>query len=208
MTSMVPIPSLDTPQQRGSRLPSTSESQREFRRRDRSAESRSSSHHSSHHSLHHTTRYLSGKENARSRSAHSPHVMRKDFDKPEHLVYGQPRHAANWIISPKPQEHKFPKREIVVHDTFSGTAYGRSHSEGRYEYQPHGYMVHERQSRSRKVPRYIRNRSLSAHKNTIQRVHHEDNVIRAIQIGLEKRQRATRLALYQMPDPVDYEWEI
>jgi hypothetical protein len=87
--------------------------------------------------------------------------------------------------------------------------HNRSRSEERYDSRSHPRtIVREISVPNAGKSRYIRNRSHSTHKNTIQRVHHEDNVIRAIQMGLEKRQRAVRLSLYQMPDPVDYEWEI
>lgn len=188
------------------RLRSASEPRPLVRQRERSAESHSSSHHSSHHSTH-SMKYVSS---TRPRSTYSPHVTRRSTNRPEHLVYGQPTKAPNWIISQKPQENKFPfRREIVVQNPYAATFHGRSVSEGRYDYQPHhAFVVHEYPSQNRKASRYIRHRSVSAHKNTIQRVHHEDNVIRAIQMGLEKRQRAIRLSLYQMPDPADYEWEI
>ncbi|KAL4226969.1 Deafness [Mactra antiquata] len=162
------------------------------------------SHHSSHHSSHHPTKYF------RSRSAYFPHPN-KDTNQPERLVYGDKPRQANWIISPKQREHRYTQRREIVSTTnaHSFPVHGRSRSEGRNEYiYRHSQAARDSVNAAGRRSRYIRNRSQSPHRNTIQRVHHEDNVIRAIQMGLEKRQRAIRRSLYQMPDPVDYEWEI
>lgn len=171
------------------------------------------SYHSSHHSGYPSPKYTSGKENRRSKSAHSPRSTHQIHDQPEHLVYGnRPVKEANWIISPKPREHRYiQRRGMVVRDvnTHSFPIHGRSRSEERYDYQSRPKtFFREISVPSGGVSRYVRNRSQTPHRNTIQRVHHEDNVIRAIQMGLEKRQHAIRRSVYQMPDPVDYEWEI
>lgn len=191
-------------------LRSVSEPQREGGR-DTSAESGNSSHHSNHHSSYPATKYMANREHGRSISANSPHSTHTTIDKPEHLVYdNRPVEEANWIISPKPREHRYTQRKARHTNQNSSQIYGRSRSEERYEYRPHqGPILREISVPSGGVSRYVSNRSRTApHRNTIQRVHHEDNVIRAIQMGVEKRQRAVRLSLYQMADPVDYEWEI
>ncbi|XP_060585879.1 uncharacterized protein LOC132741675 isoform X2 [Ruditapes philippinarum] len=165
----------------------------------------SESHHSRHHSSNPSPRYVS------NFSSYSPHSTRRLVDHPEHLVYGnRPVREANWIISPKPREHRYTqRRQVVMREANPRIYHNRSRSEERYDSRSHPRtIVREISVPNAGKSRYIRNRSHSAHKNTIQRVHHEDNVIRAIQMGLEKRQRAVRLSLYQMPDPVDYEWEI
>lgn len=156
----------------------------------------------SHHSSHHSMKYF------RSRSAYFPNPNK---ERPEHLVYGEKHREANWIISPKPREHRYTQRKerVLSQNPHSFPVHGRSRSEGRAEYiNRHTHNAKDSPHVISTRGRYVRNRSHSPHRNTIQRVHHEDNVIRAIQMGLEKRQRAIRRSLYQMPDPVDYEWEI
>ncbi|XP_045165727.2 uncharacterized protein LOC123529461 isoform X2 [Mercenaria mercenaria] len=174
--------------------------------RHNSSESRHSSHYSGY-------PYVSKTEKQRSVSAFNSHSAHQMAGHPEHLVYGnRPAQEANWIISPKPREHRYTQRRgMVVRGVtpHSFPIHGRSRSEERYRYEARPKtVVREISVPSGSKSRYIRNRSHSPHKNTIQRVHHEDNVIRAIQMGLEKRQHAVRRSLYQMPDPVDYEWEI
>lgn len=157
----------------------------------------------SRHSSHPTIRYT--RENyARSKSAGSFGNGRY-IEHPEHLVYGVSKPEPNWMLSSqKPREHRYQQRKTFyskdpVSVLYSLPAYGRSHSEGSYR------IYDSNVSKGR----YIRQRSYSPHRNaTVSKIHHEDNVIRAIQMGLEKRHRAVRLALYQMPDPADYEWEI
>lgn len=166
----------------------------------------------SYHLSQHSSRYVTNKENTRPVSAYSPHSTRRTLSQPEHLIYGNRPKEANWIISPKPREHRYTQRRgIVVRDVNAKSfpIHARSRSEERYDYQSRPKtIVREISVPSGGVSRYVRNRTQTPHRNTIQRVHHEDNVIRAIQMGLEKRQRAIRRSVYQMPDPVDYEWEI
>lgn len=148
------------------------------------------------------------------------HIRRKSTD-------------GNWLLSHRsPKSQRIPKREFITAPVGHHT--GRSdhhahHTEHRSRYDHHssrsdGYpnaMQFERRSRSQGrdysqfvrgggVMRYARSRSQSPHPlRSIQRSQrHENDVMAAIQMGLEKRQRAIRLSLYQSPDQSDYEWEL
>lgn len=174
---------------------------------DNSPRSKYPPHYSSQHSLFHNREiYVPSPRNSAS-------AERSRQDQPEHLVYGRKTvHDGNWVLSQRrSQERRYiPRKDIVIHDPvrYAYPVHGRSLSEGRY-YELRG-RDGLRDSGQLRVSRYIRNRSQSPHRNAIavKQIQHTDNVIRAIQAGLEKRQRAIRLSLYQMPDPADYEWEI
>ncbi|XP_060074148.1 uncharacterized protein LOC132553879 [Ylistrum balloti] len=89
----------------------------------------------------------------------------------------------------------------------------------------HGAAQFERRSRSHGrdaiqvvwgggVRRYVRSRSQSPHHTQRSRrrsrslSRHERDIMMAIQMGMEKRQRALRLSLYQTPDNSDLDWEL
>lgn len=180
--------------------------------RDSSPRSKSSPHYSSQHSLFHNREiYVPSTRNAVS-------AERTRLEQSEHLVYGkQPVYGnrdGNWVLSTrKSRERKYtPRKEKVLHEPvrYAYPVHLRSSSEGRYyELRDKEGLRDSGQYRGG-VSRYVRNRSQSPHRNgvMVKQIQREDNVIRAIQSGLEKRQRAIRLSLYQMPDPADYEWEI
>ena len=136
------------------------------------------------------------------------------LDQPDQFVYTKKSGTeGNWVLSRKSRERKYTQRkDAVIREPvrYAYPIHGRSLSEGRYyELRDRDAIRDSAQYRSG-VSRYVRNRSQSPHRTaiTVKQIQHEDNVIRAIQAGLEKRQRAIRLSLYQMPDPADYEWEI
>ncbi|KAL3852126.1 hypothetical protein ACJMK2_015809 [Sinanodonta woodiana] len=135
--------------------------------------------------------------------------MRHQNDKPEHFVFDGRKSLrdGNWALSTsKPKEHRYTQHRgnNIVNQNYYPWIYGRSHSEENLDER---YPKKEIPGR---VTRYVRSRSQSPHRNSsqVQQIYHKDVVMQAIQRGLEKRQRAIRLALYQMPDPADYEWEI
>ncbi|KAH3816353.1 uncharacterized protein LOC127832267 isoform X2 [Dreissena polymorpha] len=144
-----------------------------------------------------------------SEKTRPPSGSRRISSKDEQAIFSlRSTQEPNWIISPKGKEHasRFrQRRDLIGSAKYSIPRHIRSRSQ-----EPHKahYVTASQEVHSRGVSKYIRNRSTSPHRNSIARVHHEDNVIRAIQFGLEKRNRAVRLSQYQMADPADYEWEI
>ncbi|WAR25184.1 WHRN-like protein [Mya arenaria] len=152
-----------------------------------------------------TTKYITlPPDNTRSHSAGISHTKQRLANKPQHLVYGQRSNKEpNWIITPKQTEHNLRYSRRDNQATFPI----HLRSKSAEPLKQHFVTAQDGIQHSGRVSKYIR-RSQSPHRNTIARVHHEDNVIRAIQMGLEKRQRAVRVSHYQMPDPADYEWEI
>lgn len=190
------------------RVSSRSPSDERSTERDNSPEFRFPAHYSSHNSLFQNREIYVP-------SPRSPAVSaeRSRRDQPEHLVYGKkPSRDGNWVLSPQSRERRYTQRkDMPIREPirYAYPVHGRSLSEGRYyEYRERENIRNSGQYRSG-VSRYVRNRSQSPHRSvTVKQIQHEDNVIRAIQAGLEKRQRAIRLSLYQMPDPADYEWEI
>lgn len=145
-------------------------------------------------------------KHARPTSAHSTRSRTNIVNRPEHLVYGnRSTKDINWVISSKPVEHRMPVLRYSradSHDLMQNSL--PAHIRSKSAEASHQHYVTTQQGRA---SRYIR-RANSPHRNTIARVRHEDDVIRAIQMGLDKRQRAIRVSHYQMPDPTDYEWEI
>lgn len=156
--------------------------------------------------------YYNPPENTRSRYSRSPHTTRRSTNKPEYHVYGnrtvQDREP-NWIIAQKPREHRYTQRRDIYRESNSHSYPNHVRSRSADPFQKH-YVVTGRDTVTSqgRPSRYVRNRSQSPHRGTITRVKNEDNVIRAIQMGLEKRNRAIRHSLRQMADPADYEWEI
>lgn len=164
----------------------------------------------SHHSNYQSIVYYSSDNQNKSHSAHNAYMTLKSTGRPEQLLYGNRSvREPNWIITQKPREHRYTQRREIYRDSTSNSYPNHVRSKSADPFQNHyvttGKETVTSQGRS---SRYIRNRSHSPHRNTISRVHNEDNVIRAVQMGLEKRNRAVRQSLYQMADPADYEWEI
>lgn len=157
-----------------------------------------------------TTQYITvPSEKTRPASGgHGISTSRRFSSKDEQAIFSlRSTQEPNWIISPKSREHasRFRQRK----DTFGSAKHSiPRHIRSRSQEPLTHYVNASQEAHARGVSKYIRNRSTSPHRNTIARVHHEDNVIRAIQFGLEKRNRAVRLSQYQMADPADYEWEI
>ena len=154
--------------------------------------------------------YYNSENNNRSHSANNAYMTLKSTGKPEQLVYGNRSvREPNWIISPKPREHRYTQRRDVLRDSTSHSYPNHARSKSADPFANH-YVSTGRDTivSQGRTSRYIQNRSHSPHRSTISRVHNEDNVIRAVQIGLEKRNRAMRQSRYQMADPADYEWEI
>ena len=139
---------------------------------------------------------------------------RSRLSQPEHLVYGKkPGTDGNWVLSAKSREHRYTQRKnMILREPirYAYPVHGRSLSEGRYYELRDRDAIRDSGHFKSGVSRYVRNRSQSPHRTAIsvKQIQHEDNVIRAIQAGLEKRQRAVKMSMYQMPDPADYEWEI
>ena len=182
--------------------------------RDSSPRSKSSPRYSSQHSMFHNRQiYVPSTRNAIS-------AERTQMGESEHLVWGkQPvygKREGNWVLSSqqrKSRERKYtPRREKILREPVRYAYPVRSSSEGRYyELRDKEGVREAGQIQYRGgASRYVRNRSQSPHRTsvTVKQIQLEDKVIRAIQSGLEKRQRAIRLSLYQMPDPADYEYEI
>ena len=177
--------------------------------RDNSNESRQSSHHSSRHSTHYSSSF--DRENLRPNSAP---IMHQYVNTPEHLVYGNKLITdTNWVLSSKPNRiPRYTRRKDTVMNRDSYPMHVRNTSAGRQEISRSrfGNYGKDNSAKNGGVSRYVRSRSYSPHRNalSVNRIHQDDHVIQAIQMGLEKRQRAIRLSLYQMPEPRDYEWEI
>lgn len=144
-------------------------------------------------------------------SAQNPHLIKRFLNQKGQLVYSRGHeHEPNWIISSKPREHAVMQNSDANHDSEPSVIHQRSNSAGNNELRDHNSKINHDSSKNTGVgnTRYVRNKSQPSHRNTISRVQNADTIISAIQLGLEKRQRAVRLSLRQMPDPVDYEWEI
>ncbi|XP_021364131.1 uncharacterized protein LOC110457262 isoform X1 [Mizuhopecten yessoensis] len=123
----------------------------------------------------------------------------------------------NWMLTPKedPTPKFFHRKEFITAPNVQTRA--RADSQGAAQF--------ERRSRSRGrdaiqvvwgggVRRYVRSRSQSPHHTQRSRRHsrsmsrREQDILMAIQMGVEKRQRALRLSLYQTPDNSDLDWEL
>lgn len=149
----------------------------------------------------------------RPHSPYSPFLARSRIpSKPEYtpVVYGNRSvREPNWIITHKPREHRYTQRKDIYRESNSHSYPNHVRSKSAEPFQTY-YVTNGKETvvSQGRVSRYIRNRSQSPHRNTISRVHNDDNVIRAVQMGLEKRNRAVRQSQYQMADPADYEWDI
>ncbi|XP_033745245.1 tyrosine-protein phosphatase non-receptor type 13-like isoform X2 [Pecten maximus] len=123
----------------------------------------------------------------------------------------------NWMLTPKedPAPKFFHRKEFIT----------TPNVQSRPRADSHGAAQFERRSRSHGrdaiqvvwgggVRRYVRSRSQSPHHTQRSRrrsrssSRHEQDIMTAIQMGVEKRQRALRLSLYQTPDNSDLDWEL
>ncbi|XP_069140794.1 uncharacterized protein [Argopecten irradians] len=123
----------------------------------------------------------------------------------------------NWMLTPKedPAPKFFQRKEFIATPNVPSRPRADSHGAAQFE----------RRSRSHGrdaiqvvwgggVRRYVRSRSQSPHHTQRSRrrsrssSRHEQDIMMAIQMGVEKRQRALRLSLYQTPDNSDLDWEL
>ncbi|KAL5013255.1 hypothetical protein ScPMuIL_007525 [Solemya velum] len=122
----------------------------------------------------------------------------------------------NWLLSSRPHQTRYTQRKDYVRSYSSHTTRSkidsqdnrrsRSHSrESAYNIKKGTFIRYQRSRSQSPIPSIGRDQSVQeVKKQTLQ----EEEVLQALQHGLDKRQRAIRLSLYQMPDPTDFEWEI
>ncbi|XP_048743440.2 uncharacterized protein LOC125656862 isoform X4 [Ostrea edulis] len=125
----------------------------------------------------------------------------------------------NWLLSPKGQAARkyFEKLNfITTPNVASQNPHSRSHSADSRgnQFERRGRAVQKNVSpavRGRSVVQYTRSRSQSPHPlQRPQRMSRRDqDLMMALQMGMEKRQRAIRLSLYQTSPPSDdFDWDL
>ena len=109
------------------------------------------------------------------------------------------------VRQPPPQSPRY----TIVYSVRGRSADTIVHPEVTRRPPPAPGSGHATQSRHSKM-RYIRNRSRSresaAHRATLSPA--DRDLLQAVQSGVEKRQRAVRLSMYQVPDDDDEDWKI
>nr|XP_022297737.1 tyrosine-protein phosphatase non-receptor type 13-like isoform X4 [Crassostrea virginica]XP_022297738.1 tyrosine-protein phosphatase non-receptor type 13-like isoform X4 [Crassostrea virginica]XP_022297739.1 tyrosine-protein phosphatase non-receptor type 13-like isoform X4 [Crassostrea virginica]XP_022297740.1 tyrosine-protein phosphatase non-receptor type 13-like isoform X4 [Crassostrea virginica]XP_022297741.1 tyrosine-protein phosphatase non-receptor type 13-like isoform X4 [Crassostrea v len=125
----------------------------------------------------------------------------------------------NWLLSPKGQAARkyFEKLSFITTPNVAG---GHPHSRSRSadslgtQFERRGRAVQRNVSPvpwGRNAARYVRSRSQSPHPlKKHQRMSRRDqDMMTALQMGMEKRQRAIRLSLYQTSPPSDdFNWDM
>ena len=109
------------------------------------------------------------------------------------IVYSVRGRSSETIVHPEVSRRPPPAPSNPANFSFSGNGNGNAGT----------------QSRGSSKMRYIRNRSRSreAHNNSTLSPADRD-LLQAVQSGVEKRQRAVRLSMYQVPDDGDDDWRI
>ena len=159
-----------------------------------------------------------------------------DSDDIDDNVVDSAKEVGNWVLSHKEQNTPkfFQKREFittpgetqvptVVKNRSRSDSYGAAQYQRRVRGDSVGAQQFERRSRSHGrdsnavqvvwgggVRRYVRSRSQSPHVLRQRRPskREDQDVMLAVQMGMEKRQRALRLSLYQSPNTSDLDWEM
>lgn len=161
----------------------------------------------------HSTENILGKENI------TRFPKSQVISVPETQSHGtQTNGDGNWLLSSssRPHQTRYTQRKDYVRSYSSHTTRSRMDSQDNHRSRSHsresthnikkGTFIRYQRSRSQSpIPSIGREQSMQEVKRqTLQ----EEEVLQALQNGLDKRQRAIRLSLYQMPDPTDFEWEI
>ncbi|XP_046568477.1 uncharacterized protein LOC124276860 isoform X2 [Haliotis rubra] len=121
---------------------------------------------------------------------HYPHDHR---DTRHHVTTTYAKHNQNLYI---PRQSTYtPRMTMVYHTKSAANTHERSRSVTRIKKQ---------------MPQYVRSRSQSPHslRNAPSLTTEDRVVLHAVQSGIQKRQRALRLSLYQLPDTNDDDWKI
>ncbi|XP_067684623.1 uncharacterized protein [Haliotis asinina] len=123
----------------------------------------------------------------------SHHYPQDNWDARHHVTTTYAKHNQNLYI---PRQSTYtPRMTMVYHTKSAANTHERSRSVTRVKKQ---------------IPQYVRSRSQSPHslRNAPSLTAEDHVVLHAVQSGIQKRQRALRLSLYQLPDTNDDDWKI
>ncbi|XP_071084130.1 uncharacterized protein [Haliotis cracherodii] len=121
------------------------------------------------------------------------HYLQDAWGSRHHVSTTYTKHSPNLYI---PRQSTYTPRMTMVYHTKPGAnAHERSRSVTRVKKQ---------------MPQYVRSRSQSPHslRNAPSLTAEDRVVLHAVQSGIQKRQRALRLSLYQLPHTNDDDWKI